>query len=275
HKLTEVAKKMNIHVEMITEDDAIRLLEFDALFIRTTTSLNHYTFHLSQLAAQNGMAVIDDPLSIIRCTNKVYLKELFEKEKISAPKSTLIFQSNHHSFEQISELVGAPFILKIPDGSYSIGMKKVSNEEELQASLKILFEKSAILLAQAFTPTEFDWRVGLLNGVPLYACKYYMAKGHWQIYCHYDSGRSRCGLVDTIPIYQVPRVVLDTAVKAANLIGKGLYGVDLKMVDDKAYVIEINDNPSIDHGLEDAIIGDEMYYRLLNHFEQVLETKHY
>lgn len=131
------------------------------------------------------------------------------------------------------------------------------------------------MLAQAFTPTEFDWRVGLLNGVPLYACKYYMAKGHWQIYCHYDSGRSRCGLVDTIPIYQVPRVVLDTAVKAANLIGKGLYGVDLKMVDDKAYVIEINDNPSIDHGLEDAIIGDEMYYRLLNHFEQVLETKHY
>ena len=82
-------------------------------------------------------------------------------------------------------------------------------------------------------------------------------------------------MVDTIPIYQVPRVVLDTAVKAANLIGKGLYGVDLKMVDDRAYVIEINDKTSFDHGLEDAIIGDEMYYRLLNHFEQVLETKHY
>ena len=45
--------------------------------------------------------------------------------------------------------------------------------------------------------------------------------------------------------------------------------------DDKAYVIEINDNPSIDHELEDAIIGDEMYYRLLNHFEQALEMKHY
>ena len=113
-------------------------------------------------------------LSIIRCTNKVYLKELFEKEKIPAPKSTLIFQSNENSFEQISEQVGAPFILKIPDGSYSIGMKKVSNEEELKTSLELLFEKSAILLAQAFTPTEFDWRVGLLNGVPLYACKYYL-----------------------------------------------------------------------------------------------------
>ncbi len=145
-------------------------------------------------------------------------------------------------------------------------MKKVSNEEELKTSLEVLFEKSAILLAQAFTPTEFDWRVGLLNGVPFVCLQVLHGKKDiGRFYCHYDSGRSRCGLVDTIPIYQVPRVVLDTAIKAANLIGKGLYGVDLKMVDDKAYVIEINDNPSIDHELEDAIIGDEMY-RLLNHF---------
>ena len=101
-------------------------------------------------------------------------------------------------------------------------MKKVSNEEELQASLKILFEKSAILLAQAFTPTEFDWRVGPVEWGTALCLQILYGKGHWQIYCHYDSGRSRCGLVDTIPIYQVPRVVLDTAVKAANLIGKGI-----------------------------------------------------
>ena len=101
------------------------------------------------------MVVIDDPLSIIRCTNKVYLKELFEKERIPAPKSTLIFQSNENSFEQISEQVGAPFILKIPDGSYSIGMKKVSNEEELKTSLELLFEKSAILLARSAERSTF------------------------------------------------------------------------------------------------------------------------
>ena len=275
HKLAEVAKKMNIHVEMITEDDAIRLLEFDALFIRTTTSLNHYTFHLSQLAAQNGMAVIDDPLSIIRCTNKVYLKELFEKEKIPAPLSMLLFKSNINSYEEITEQLGSPFILKIPDGSFSIGMKKVNNEIELDEALKVLFDKSSILLAQEFTPTDFDWRIGILNGEPLYACKYYMAKGHWQIYCHYASGRSRCGLVETIPIYQVPRKVLDTALRAASFIGKGLYGVDLKMVNDRAVVIEINDNPSIDHGLEDAILGDELYYRLLNNFWRMLDVKRF
>ena len=275
NKLLEVAKKMDIHAELITEEDATRLMEFDALFIRTTTSLNHYTFRLSQLARQNGMVVIDDPLSIIRCTNKVFLNELFEKEKIPAPLSMLIFKSNENTFEQISNQLGSPFILKIPDGSFSFGMKKVTNETELEAALDLLFEKSSILLAQEFTPTEFDWRIGILNGEPLFACKYYMAKGHWQIYCHYDSGRSRCGLVDTIPIYQVPRKVLDTTVKATSFIGKGLYGVDMKMVNDRAMVIEINDNPSIDHGIEDAVLGDDLYYRILNHFGRMLDMKHF
>lgn len=275
HKLLELAKKMDINAELITEEDATRLMEFDALFIRTTTSLNHYTFRLSQLATQNGLAVIDDPQSIIRCTNKVYLKELFEKEKIPAPLSMLLFKSNLNSYEEITEQLGTPFILKIPDGSFSIGMKKVNNKAELDEALKVLFDKSSILLAQEFTPTDFDWRIGILNGEPLYACKYYMAKGHWQIYCHYASGRSRCGLVETIPIYQVPRKVLDTALRAASFIGKGLYGVDLKMVNDRAVVIEINDNPSIDHGLEDAILGDELYYRLLNHFWRMLDVKRF
>lgn len=275
HKLLELAKKMDIHAELLTEEDATRLMEFDALFIRTTTSLNHYTFRLSQLATQNGLAVIDDPQSIIRCTNKVYLKELFEKEKIPAPLSMLLFKSNVNSYKEITEQLGSPFILKIPDGSFSIGMKKVNNEIELDEALKVLFDKSSILLAQEFTPTDFDWRIGILNGEPLYACKYYMAKGHWQIYCHYASGRSRCGLVETIPIYQVPRKVLDTALRTASFIGKGLYGVDLKMVNDRAIVIEINDNPSIDHGLEDAILGDELYYRLLNNFWRMLDVKRF
>lgn len=273
-KILEIARKMNVHAELITEEDATRLMEFDALFIRTTTSLNHYTFHLSQKATQNEMAVIDDPLSIIRCTNKVYLTELLEKEKIAAPLSMLIFRSNNNSFEEIGHKLGVPFILKIPDGSFSHGMKKIGSENDLEAAFSILFEKSAILLAQEFIPTEFDWRIGVLNGEPLFACKYYMAKGHWQIYLHGSNGKSEEGFVDTIPIYQVPPQVLKTALKATSLIGKGLYGVDLKVANGKVVVIEINDNPSIDHGLEDAILGDELYYRIINHFSQLIDKSY-
>ena len=100
-KFLEVARKMNIHAELITEEEATRLMEFDALFIRTTTSLNHYTFRLAQRAAMNDIAVIDDPESIIRCTNKVYLCELFEKARIPAPASQLLFRSNEYTLSLI------------------------------------------------------------------------------------------------------------------------------------------------------------------------------
>lgn len=273
-KFIDIAKKMNINAELITEQDIVRLMEFDGLFIRQTTALNHITFQVAQKAKQADMVVIDDPLSIIRCTNKVFLNELLEREGISAPKSTLIFKSNITSFDEVANLLGNPFIVKIPDGSFSHGVKKIKSQEDYDDILTDFFLRSAIVLAQEYLPTDFDWRIGILNGEPLYACKYFMAKGHWQIYYHQNSGKSRSGMAEAIPIYKVPKAILRTAIKATSLIGKGLYGVDLKMINDKAVIIEINDNPSIDHGIEDAILGDELYYRIINYFVQSLENKH-
>lgn len=272
-KFLEVARKMNIHAELVTEEDVARLIEFDALFIRSTTALNHITFHLAQKAMLSDMVVIDDPISIIRCTNKVYLNELLQKEKIATPRSMMIFRANQADFDVVAEALGTPFVLKIPDGSFSVGMKKVTDASKFSEACELLFKHSAILLAQEFTPTDFDWRIGVLNGEALYACKYYMAKGHWQIYHHVTSEKSECGAVETIPIYNVPPAVIKTAVKASSLIGKGLYGVDLKMVGNQPIVIEINDNPSIDHKIEDAILGDELYFRILSYFVRHLELK--
>jgi glutathione synthase/RimK-type ligase-like ATP-grasp enzyme len=274
-KFVDLAKKMNINAELITEDDLLRLMEFDALFIRQTTALNHITYQVAQKAKQADMVVIDDPLSIIRCTNKVYLNELLAREGIPAPKSKLIFRAKPFVYDEVASCLGAPFILKIPDGSFSNGVKKVKNFDEYQQTLNDFFGRSAIVLAQEYLPTDFDWRIGVLNGEPLYACKYFMAKGHWQIYYHQSSGKSRSGMAEAVPMYKVPKVILKNAIKATSLIGKGLYGVDLKMIGDKGVIIEINDNPSLDYGIEDAILGDELYYRIINEFVRKLENKHH
>lgn len=272
-RFLDVAKKMGINAELITEEDSPRLMEFDALFIRTTTTPHHYTYRLAQMAHQNGMVVIDDPVSIVRCTNKVYLYELLARARVPVPASQLIFRSNPGSFEDIAGQLGTPFIVKIPDGSFSLGVHKVSCEDDFTAAAEALFANSAIILAQEFIPTEFDWRIGVLGGETLFACKYHMAKGHWQIYNHACKGKDQTGLVTTLPLYQVPRKVVRTALKATSLIGKGLYGVDLKEVNGKVVVIEVNDNPNIDYKIEDAILGDELYYRVLNYFMRSLELQ--
>ena len=55
---------------------------------------------------------------------------------------------------------------------------------------------------------------------------------------------------------EAPADVVDVAVRAANLIGDGFYGVDLKSGPDGPMVIEVNDNPNLEHGVEDEADRD-------------------
>src|SRR5690606_11463899 len=109
-----------------------------------------------------------------------------------------------------------------------------------------------------YLPTDFDWRIGILDRKPIYACKYYMAGKHWQIINRGKDGNLLEGEHETFDVKDAPKEVIETALKAANLIGSGLYGVDLKEIDGKCFIIEINDNPSIDAGVEDDVLKDKL-----------------
>ncbi len=268
-----LGRDIGIDVDLITAEDYVRILEYDALFIRETTAVNHHTYRFAKRAERAGMVVIDDPDSILRCTNKVFLAELLEKHSISTPDTRLLLRSEQSDNASIIDELGLPLVLKIPDGSFSRGVVKVHNKKELDTTLKTLFEKSAILLVQEFISTEFDWRIGVLNGRAIFACQYFMARGHWQIYNHAVVGRNQSGRFKTLGVHQVPKQVLKTAIRSANLIGKGLYGVDLKQVGDRCVVIEVNDNPNIDSGVETAYLGDDLYRIILDEFFRRMEKQ--
>jgi glutathione synthase/RimK-type ligase-like ATP-grasp enzyme len=132
-----------------------------------------------------------------------------------------------------------------------------------------MLEKSDLIIAQEFLQTDFDWRVGIIDRKAIYVCKYYMAGGHWQIMNWQEKGEDRYGLFETFAVEDVPPIVIETALKAANLIGDGIYGVDLKEAPDgQIYLIEINDNPNIDHGIEDQYLQDELYTKVMEVFLQ-------
>src|SRR5262245_64935197 len=86
----KIAEKMGVEVEPITKKDLAKLANYDALFIRETTSISNHTYRFARRAQQEGMPVIDDPLSMIRCTNKVYLTELMTYSKVPVPSTVLV-----------------------------------------------------------------------------------------------------------------------------------------------------------------------------------------
>lgn len=266
---SRVAAKMGVEVEPITKRDLARLANYDALFIRETTAISNHTYRFARRAQQEGMPVIDDPLSMIRCTNKVYLNELMAANKVPVPPTVMI--AGPGDLELAAQTLGFPLVLKIPDSSFSRGVKKAGDFTELKQLATKWLEDSDLLIAQKFMPTEFDWRIGVLGGEPLFSVQYLMARKHWQIVNHERRGRPDEGGFRTFTLRETPADVIDVAVRAARCIGDGLYGVDLKETPDGVCVIEVNDNPNLDHGCEDTGEKDEVWTRLTDWFIRRLE----
>jgi glutathione synthase/RimK-type ligase-like ATP-grasp enzyme len=263
-RLARIAEPMGLGVELIGKADFDRVAEYDALWIRETTRIDHHTYRFARRAEQEGMPVIDDPASIVRCTNKVYLAELLRANRVPIPRSMVV--GSPRELDRVEAEFGFPVVLKIPDGSFSRGVRKADDRTQLQALTRQMLNESDLILAQTFMPTPFDWRVGVLDGEPLYVCQYMMARHHWQILNHRDNGRPEEGPFCTLALDEAPKEVIEVAVRAARLIGQGLYGVDLKETEGGVFVLEVNDNPNIEHGIEDVALKDELWRRLLSWF---------
>ncbi len=264
------AEKTGFNVDLIDKEDYHRIPEFNALFIRETTSVNHHTFRFAQRAQAEGLVVIDDPESILRCSNKVYLAELMSHNNIPTPRTTVF---GREGMEKVAETMEYPLILKEPDSAYSKGVKKVGDNKEFLRTASALLEKSDLIIAQEYMPTEFDWRVGIIDREILFVCRYYMAADHWQIMNWEATGSRRYGKWDSLHIHEAPSQVVKTALRAANLVGDGLYGVDLKTIGRRCYVIEVNDNPNVETGIEDRISRDELYNKIMQVFFERIKKK--
>lgn len=268
-----VGQSMGFYVELITRANFDSLLEFDALFIRETTAVNNHTYRFAEKALREGLAVMDDPVSILRCCNKVYLQDMLREHNIPTPRGEFLYRRG----AALPKLAPRDFprVLKVPDGAFSLGVFKVDNQAEFEAKAEHMFKSTEIILMQDFAKSGFDWRVVTLGGKILFACRYHMAGGHWQIYNHaaeQDGEGHKYGRVECVAVADIPAPIAQTALQAAGLIGTGLYGVDLKEIDGAPLVIEVNDNPNIDAGFEDQLLGDALYAAIFDHFKILIDS---
>ena len=49
--------------------------------------------------------------------------------------------------------------------------------------------------------------------------------------------------------------------------------MDVKERDGQVYVIEVNDNPNLESGVEDGILGAELYHRILAELVRRIELR--
>ncbi len=243
-------------VEVIDVAEFHRLKEFDAVFLRLDTNVTGLPYAVSRAAWGLGLRTVDDPESMLICMNKAHVQGILEAANIATPDTWLVTRAGRASLdpEALFAELGNPIICKAPSGAFSSAVEKARTPEELHNCVRRFSSRSDVVLLQRYTPSAFDWRVGILCGRTLYAAKYHIPKGAWRIHdLPEGEHRKQWAKVERVPLGNVPERVLKTAEAAAREIGTGLYGVDLKELEDgTVVVIEVNDNPNMDWGYEFA-----------------------
>jgi|SRR5882672_5459791 len=263
----KIVSDVGISVHQINQNEIDKLNQYDGLWIRQTTSITNRTFDFAVRANTLKIPCIDDYKSILICCNKIPQMTMLADAGIGTPLTLLISAENSLEAFRVLDKVKLPLVVKIPDGAFGCGMYKVNSVEELGRATTELFRQSQTLLVQPFLQSKFDWRVGVLGREPLFVCEYHFARGHWQIIKHYPDGKQREGAHYTKALEQTPVEVLDLAVDAVKALGgEGLYGVDIKETSDGLVVMEVNDNPNLEHGIEDQIGKDHIWLKLAQWF---------
>ena len=261
------ADSMGHEFRFMFKENISQIPQYDAVFIRATTDPLNTSYVVSKIAWELGLRVIDDPKSIQICGNKIHIQGLFGKFNI--PHIPTMFlnkdEFHHQRILDIFRTFGRPVVIKAPYTSFSRYVEKVSCETSFREVAQKFFRRSDVLVVQKFMPTPFDWRVGVLNGEVLYVCKYMMRKGRWK---HGAKLRGKprfiWGRTVSLRKEHSPLRLRETALRACEIIGHGLYGVDIKEFNGDYVVVEVNDNPSIYAGFEDCKRND-VYEKIITY----------
>jgi len=259
----DVAETKGHNVDFIFPVDIQRIPRMDALFIRARTDPMNVTFVAARMAQYHHIPVLDDPESIQICSDKINMYSHLIRKQVSLPKT--VFLSKHDlTVEAVSRLfdeLGSPLIVKEPSTSFSLRVEKVTDIAGFFKVARRFIHLSDWIVVQQYIESKYDWRVGVLDGKLLYACKYTIPSVTFKIQASVNGHIVYCG-VESVPEEDVPPPVIRLGIEAASAIGSGLYGVDIKNTNGDAYVIEVNDNPSIESG------EDDCYPRV---FEQIVD----
>jgi glutathione synthase/RimK-type ligase-like ATP-grasp enzyme len=261
-RFRDTAEQMGHTLSFIFPVDIKRISRLDGLFIRSRTDPMNISFVAAKMAEFHGIPVIDDADSIQICSDKINMYLHMEKMQVPIPE-TLFLRKAEITTGHLRELLdrmGTPLVVKEPSTSFSARVEKVDSVSDFLRVAKRFIKLSDWIVVQSYVESQFDWRVGVLNGEVLYVCKYLIPTESFKIQATVNGHIVYCA-VKSVPLERVPPRIVEVALQAGMAVGSGLYGVDIKEKDEQVYVIEVNDNPSLES-------GEDEYYPLV--YEKII-----
>ncbi len=219
----------------------------DVVIPRIGASITPYGLAVVNQLDMMGVPLVNNSVPIARSRDKLRCLQLLAKFGIDIPR-TVMAHDRSNVAKLVEEVGGLPAIIKLIRGTQGVGVMIASTLAEVQTIVNTFWDLGQEIILQEFIAESkgSDVRALVVGGQVVGAMRRKAKKGEFRANLH-RGGEGK-------PL-DLPAAYAETAVRASQIIGLEIAGVDLLESAQGPKILEINSSPGFE-GLERATQKD-------------------
>ncbi len=235
-----------------------KLEEFDAVIPRIGASITFYGAAVLRQFEMMGVYSLNESVAITRARDKLRSLQLLSRKGVGLPVTGFA-----HSPDDIQDVIrivgGAPLVIKLLEGTQGIGVVLAETQKAAESVIEAFMGLTANIMVQEFIKEAggSDIRCFVVGGKVVAAMRRVAKEGEFRSNLH------RGGTAEIVKLSPEER---STAVRAANIVGLNVAGVDILRSNHGPVVMEVNSSPGLE-GIE-GVTGKDIAGMIIEFIEK-------
>lgn len=218
-----------------------RLSHYDAVLPRIGASITYYGTAVVRQFEQMDVFCANSSAGISNSRDKLRSLQILSRHQIGIPE-TVFVRDKKDVLPAIDRLGGAPVIIKLLEGTQGIGVLLAESVKSAEAIIELLQSQKQNILIQKFVAESKGRDIrAFVVGDRVVAAMRRVAQGQ-----EFRSNVHRGGLTEAVTLDEA---YTETAVRAAQIMGLRVAGVDMLEGKDGPLIMEVNSSPGLE-GIE-------------------------
>ncbi|MCI5135305.1 MAG: RimK family alpha-L-glutamate ligase [Candidatus Electrothrix sp. AW2] len=217
------------------------LSQYDAVLPRIGASITYYGTAVVRQFEQMDVFCTNSSASISNSRDKLRSLQILSRHSIGIPKTTFV-RDKKDVLPAIERVGGAPVVIKLIEGTQGIGVILANTLSTAAGIVELLQSQKQSVLIQKFVKESKGRDIrAFVVGDRVVGAMRRIAQGQ-----EFRSNVHRGGITEPV---QLDDMYTETAVRAAQILGLRVAGVDLLEGKDGPQIMEVNSSPGLE-GIE-------------------------
>jgi ribosomal protein S6--L-glutamate ligase len=248
----DIINTLHVHMNITSSKPILRhggrtLPHYDAVIPRIGASITHYGLAVLRQFEVQGVFPLNESVAIGRSRDKLRALQLLARDGIGMPV-TAFAHGPRRAEDVLKEVGGAPCVIKLLEGTQGRGVILAETAASAKSIIEAFSAANMNILVQEFIKEAggVDIRALVVGGAVVASMMRSSKSGEFRANLH------RGGKAEPVALSQDEH---KTAIRAAEVLGLNVCGVDMLRSHRGPLVVEVNSSPGIE-GMEQASGAD-------------------